>query len=145
MSSYGNRVETASRDHLWLVLRELGQTVKQLATYDHLAVRTVQLGIKRARTAPSRAAAILGPPLTLFFPILGLTPSSACHCTPSNHRAGSVLTCAVCHKSGCDGHKALARSPATDPRPDPKPKTLPDAYRPATRRARRACLHHQPR
>jgi hypothetical protein len=145
MHSYGTRVETASRDHLWLCLVGLGHTVAGIARHDHKSRRTVQLGLKRARgLATTRAAAILGPELVLFFPINGLRPDSHCRCTPANHRAGSVLTCSVCHRCGCDGCKALARHPGTDPKPDPRPKAPPDAVRPQSRRQRRARLHHQP-
>ena len=144
MPTYGTRVETASRDHLWLCLTGLGHTAKSIAGHDHKSVRTVQLGIKRARAhATTRAGSILGPDLVLFFPINGLFPCSACRCTPTNHRPGSVLTCSVCHRCGRDGCKALTRQPGTDPAPDRKPKAHADRRR-ESRHDRRARLHHHP-
>ena len=56
------------------------------------------------------------PKLVPFFPITSFVPSSPCPHRGAI-RVGSVLCCAVCHKSGINGHPLLQPS-ADDPKPE---------------------------
>jgi hypothetical protein len=75
------------------------------------------------------------PDLVPLFPILYLTPKSACpHRGPLRH--GTQFVCVICSRSGLDHLPALRRSPATEPKPEPKPE--PKAAPKLTRREIRA-------
>lgn len=68
-----------------------------------------------------------GPGLLLIFGCGQFIPTTTCIETGCNSiREGSRCCCAVCHKSGMDGHPALKR----DPRHDPKPEKPKPSYRP---------------
>ncbi len=136
----------AARDYIWLYDKRHGMSLQAMADRDNVNVRRIRSGIERAEAADAATVAtplrpsINQPPLVLLFPCVGFGPSIPCpHRGPI--RRGSILCCAVCHKSGVDGHPALLRDPTTDPKCEP-PKEVPRAADPAgdakeTRRVKR--------
>jgi hypothetical protein len=139
---------TLARELLWLDEVLHGSSVKEIAKREGLSRRRVQLGIARSRKygispqethsrvgnqAPDRVPAPglahlsatrhdkhRPPRLVPLFPIGEFTPKSECpHHGPL--RAGSVLCCMVCSRSGVDDHPALVRDCRTDPRPARRP------------------------
>jgi hypothetical protein len=138
-----------SRAFLWINRQDNGWTTKKIARYAGVTIRTVQMEIAWVRAQikawEAKQKAIRIPRLRLFFPVAGLVPNSACHCTPTNHIPGSKLCCAVCHRSGIDDHPGLQREPILEPHPEP-------VYRPPatnatklTRKKRRASSHQSGR
>ena len=133
---------------LWY--RDEGYSPAEIARREGVSIRTVQVGLKRAREAEDDLAAReFAPNVT---PMYGCRPfartvvvdgvESEPEC-PHNGPIppGSRLYCEKCAASGLDGDPRLERDPRTDPKPEPRPLANPKRL---SRRERRALKRASP-
>ncbi len=131
-------------DSLWAWLEREGLSRRSIARRAGVSVRTVQLGLARAKAR--RANPPIGrkprpPRLEPLFGCRPFTPQSDCpHRGPI--RGGERVACMVCHKTGIEDHPALQRDPRTDPAREPRRagRTVGRAQDRETRKQRRARL-----
>lgn len=132
------RRDPAGDDARYLAARRNGLSLRDIAASEDVSVRTVWLGVNRARETERRPEPPPHAPtfrLVPLFPIDSFTPLSLCpHRGPI--RKGSRSCCMICHQSGMDHRKAVHRDPRTDPKPEPKPK--PEPAKKKTRKQKRS-------
>ena len=105
-------LQVTAKEYVWLRDHRYGVATKAIASREGVSVRRVRFGLARV-LAELKAEPILRPlrppRLVPLFPIGPYTPQSSCaHRRPI--RAGSLLCCMVCHRSGMDEHPALQRN-----------------------------------
>lgn len=142
-------LEVAARDYIWLYDFRHGVGLSEIAAREGVTVRQVREGLERARaldrnrskdnpieSLKSSRLDDIGFRLMPLFPIMALTPQSACPHHDSIER-GSRLCCMVCHASGMDDHPGLRRDPLIDPSPEPAPAPAAVSSKPGKSRENR--------
>lgn len=136
-----SKLSQAAREYLWLWDHRHGKSIEDLAQREHLSPRRIRFGLARARASepltPGATGTTTLPRLTLLFPIGPFVPHSACPHRGAI-RVGSVICCAVCHRSGQDHRRAMQRDPRTDPKPEKKPEAPVVSTKTLTRKQKRA-------